>query len=659
MNWLNAVPALLVAVAWVLVPGLLVSYLVGLRGIAAWGLAPIAGIAMIASAAVAAGKLGIPWSARTALLACAVFVIVVAAIALPLRRRTIFASAPDPRRLTVVAAVGMLPAVVLGLTTVVQSLGAPDALSQTYDAVFHYNALAYIADSHNASPLTLSSLGTPDVTGGFYPAAWHDLASLVMLSVGASIPVAANAVTAAAAIVLWPLSCLLLVRQLFGRHTGALAITGVLSVGFTAFPWDLLGFGVLWPNLLGMALAPAALAAVFTVTGWTRDDAIGTGRGWLALVVTLVAAGFAHPNVLFSIAALSVIPIVARFAVRAWRLRGEGHTARGVIELVVVLVVLGGVWYWVATASVFDGTRHTHWPPFETPANAVGDAALNATNKAAALWLLSLVVLLGFAASRRFSPLRLVVAGHLVTVALYVLAAAINTPDTQKFTGYWYNDSHRLAAMLPITGVPLAVGGIVFLTVKIIEWTPARAERPRWFARIAPIAIVLTVLLVVATGGLYPTERYHRVAVGYGASGKQPVVTNDMRKFYARIADEIPKDAVVVGNPFEGAAMLWALEDHKVLFPHFRLSYTPDQDYIANHLDDASTDPRVCRAVNDLHANYLLIGGTQFRTTDKKWKYYAGLADPIGEPGFELVDSSGPSKLYRISACDAANRPAG
>jgi uncharacterized protein DUF6541 len=671
MNWIEAAPVALVTVAWLLVPGLFVSYLLGLRGVAAWGLAPVTGIALIACTAVLGGFLGIGWSVGFVLLVSVAFVAVVAVVAFLLRRRAFLAADPDPRSLTLAAGLGILPAVVLGLTTIIESMGAPDTLSQTYDAVFHYNALAYINDSHHASALSMSALGNPHIPGFFYPAAWHDLASLVMMSGGASIPLAANAVTVAATVVLWPLSCLLLVRQLFGRNLAALVVTGTLSIGFTAFPWDLLGFGVLWPNLLGMSIAPALFAVVLTLTGWARDDAIGKVRAWLALAVGLVAAGLAHPNVLFSLVVLSVFPVAARVFTRAWRLRGEGKAVRGAIEAVAFVAIFSVAWWWAATTPKFESTRDQKWPPFETPANAVGEALFNATNRADALWLLSIVVILGVFAARRWPVLWLLVAGHLTTTFLYVLTASINRMDTQKYTGYWYNDSHRLAAMLPITGVPLAVAGIVFLTVKIVgavqaaekEQTP---EKPRRLAGIpglgsaGVVAVALTLVLTVASGGLYPTDRAARFAMTYDPTRPIAVLlTPQMRDFYDKIAKEIPPDAVVAGNPFEGSSLLWALEDRKVLFPHFRNTTNDEMDLLAGHLDDMTTDPAVCKAVNDYNVEYLLIGGAAFRPVDSKWKYYAGLSDPYGLPGFELVDQSGPSKLYKITGCGSAGQPAG
>lgn len=650
MNWFEAVPDIGVTIAWLLLPGVAISYLVGLRGIAAWGLAPITSIALIGFSAVVLEKVGVDWNAVVVLAVCVAAVVVVGAVALPLRRRKIFVAEADPMAVRVAGFVGLLPGMVLGFVTVIMAIRTPDALSQTYDALFHYNALAYITDSHHASSLTIATLGNPEVAGGFYPAAWHDIASLLMMSTGASIPVAANLVTVVGAVVVWPLSCLFLARQLFGRHVGALAITGTLSAGFAAFPWDLLGFGVLWPNLLGMSFAPAALAIIFTVTRYVKDDALGVGRGWLAALVALVAAGLAHPNVLFSVGVLALFPIGARLGTRAWELHKAGRTVRGIVEVVLVVAFLGFAWWYTATAPAFANTRDQYWPPFESSGEAVKEVLLNSTNLARGLWVLSIVVVLGFvAAARQWPVLRLIVAGHLATTFLYVLTASVNTPATKKFTGYWYNDSHRLAAMLPITAVPLAVGGILWLTAKVLLFTGETAARGR-IATIVPIGLLAVVVL--ATGALYPTDRESRVAAGYGMVPPPAQLVNEQTQdFIERIKSKIPPNALVADNPFNGSAMLWTFGDREVLFPHFRVAQSHEQDIIAGNLDNIATDPRVCRAVTKLGVGYLFVGGGTFRTSDPKWEYYDGVDDPGSKPGFELVDTDGHNKLYRITSC--------
>jgi hypothetical protein len=46
----------------------------------------------------------------------------------------------------------------VGAVAVVNGMGLPDAVSQTYDAVFHYNAVARILTDGDASALTLGTL---------------------------------------------------------------------------------------------------------------------------------------------------------------------------------------------------------------------------------------------------------------------------------------------------------------------------------------------------------------------------------------------------------------------------------------------------------------------------------------------------------------------
>jgi hypothetical protein len=652
MSWMHAAPIALVVVAWLLLPGLLVGYGVGLRGIAAWALAPIITVAVLATTAVLAGKLVIAWSVPLALGVCAVVAVLAIGYGFLARRRGVTGPV-DPRRVGVVAALGLLPALVLGAVIVARGFGEPDRLSQTYDAVFHYNALAYIRDSRNASSLTLAGLGNPDLPGTFYPAAWHDLTSLVLLSTGTSVPAAANLVSAVVAVLGWPISCLLLVRQIAGPSRPALAVTGLLSVGFTAFPWGLLSFGVLWPNLLGMSLAPAGLAVVLSVCGLARSDAIGRRRAWFLLPVILLATALAHPNVVFSLVALAVFPVGTALVRRAITLRRAGRPVRGPVELVVAVLVFLGCWAWAATTPAFAGVRQMYWAPFEKPAQAVGEALLNATNGGRALWVLSLIVLAGLLACARNQSRRWLVGGYLVTVALYVLTASINRPDTEWITGYWYNDSHRLAAMLPITTVPLAAIAVG----RLLRYTRGLVARrgPVWvYGAIGGCLVVLLGLtkLMYLPDDVAVLAQHYTDPLGPGAR-HTALVDDRERAFFARIAGRIPAGSVVAGNPWNGSTLLWALEDRRTLYPHVGIALSAAQTYLADHLDDVATDPHACQLATRLHVGYLLIGDSTFWMTNSGASGYPGLADPGSRPGFALVASDGADKLYRIVGCAA------
>ncbi|MGQ0840531.1 DUF6541 family protein [Actinokineospora sp.] len=668
MTWFEAAPSALAALAWLLALGLPVTYALGLRGIAAWAFAPVISVLVVAGTAVAAGMLGIDWSALLPIAVSATTAVVVGGAAFLLRKRRQVVCERDPRGVRIAAAAGLLPAAVLAAITIVRGFGRPDNLSQTYDALFHYNAVALILDVRNASSLSISSFGNTSA-GNFYPAAWHDLVSLIVLTTGAEIPVATNVLAGAVAAVVWPLSCVFLARQLFGRSPAAMVITGLLSIGFSANPWGLLGFGVLWPNALGMAIAPVGLALIVSLSGLAKDDVIGRGRAWLLLPVTMVAAVFAHPGVLFSLVVFSLFPVGQALIRRTLRLHRAGQTRRGLAEALGVTVALGAVWYWTATTSnpAFASVREIVWTPFETPSRAVGEVLLNATNGREALWLLSALVIVGFVSSLRTPAHRWLPAAHVATGVLYLFTASLNRPDTILFTGYWYNDSFRLAAMLPVTAVPLAVAGVLFLTDKITARVAAAETGPlkrvadnRFAVSTTAVAGLLVVLLAVVTQGMHAPDRYDRLAGPYLSPPPTNLLTSPgQRGFFERVKQRIPEDAVVANNPWDGSGMLWALEDRRTLFPHFTAPATADQLFLARSLSDVTRNPRVCQVANSLRVEYLLIGDAKFWPWDQRTRDYPGLKDPQSSGGFELVESEGGSKLYRISACASGQLQSG
>lgn len=654
MNWLDAVPVAVASAGWLIVPGLLMGLLVGLRGIAAWAIAPTLSVAVVSIVAAVLGKAGIDWSLGSALVGAAVAVVLTAVVALVLRGRSRGTVRSDPWPVTLAGLLGVVPAVLLGAVVVALGMGRPEELSQTFDAVFHYSAVAYILDSHNASSLTLGALGNPNTPAGFYPGAWHDFATLSVLSTGTSVPVAANLVTGVLAVLVWPLSCVLLVRQIIGRNTVALAMTGLFSLGFSAFPWGLMSFGVLWPNTLGLALVPAAIAVVLSLSGLAKDDLIGRGRAWVLAPFVLLAGGFAHPNSLFSIIAIAVWPVFTGIWRWSRRLREQGQGRRGTIGLAVSIVVFLAGWAFVATSAAFKNVRTFYWAPFESTARAVGEVLLNATNGRSSLWVVSIFMLVGLFLVWRVREQRWLVGAFATVGMMFVLTAANNRSYTQFITGYWYNDSYRLAAILPVLAVPLTVLGIVRAGECLRTWLSER-PKPR-FGRLGTVGltVVLALLVIVASKGLYFRNQVSTLAFNYtGMEHSDDGTLADPREqaFYTRIAAKVPHDAVVANNPWDGSALVWALADRQVLFPHMDIAWSSEQKYLAEHLVNVATDPTVCSDVRRLHVGYLVIGEQRFWHGDNRRASYPGIHDPGSKPGFQLVDSDGDLKLYKITAC--------
>ncbi|GGM99853.1 hypothetical protein GCM10011609_42760 [Lentzea pudingi] len=657
MSWFEAVPTALAAVAWLLGPGLVLTWAVGLRGLSALGMAPTFSLLVVSITAVAGQKAGISWSIWLVLVVTAVLA-ALALLASLLLRRVARPRASDPARTLLVSAAGILPAVVIAWFVVVNGMGEPDQLSQTYDAIFHYSAVSYILDSGSASSLTMASLGNPGTPATFYPAGWHGVTSLVVLTTGAEIATAANLVAWAIAGVVWPVGCLVLVRQIVGRNTAAMFITPLLAVTFTAFPWGLLSFGVLWPNLLAVSLVPAGLAAVLAATRLATDDVIGIRRSFVLAPMVLIATAFAHPNAVFSLAVLALFPlgtVVLRYALEQHR---EGRTLRGVLVLGGSLAALFAVWYFLATTGALKGVREQYWPPFETPAMAVGETLLNATNGRPALWALSALTLVGLVVAWRTVNRRWLVGAVAATTALFTITAALNRPGTQMFTGYWYNDSYRLAAMLPITGVPLAVLAVLLIAGKIGDRLPANGRFPLLRTPTA-LTLLVTLALVPLTKGLYFQTNVDTIATNYRTASKTDGTLVDQTElaFLPELGASLPKGAYVANNPWDGSAMMLAEVRRKPVFGHVLMDWNKDQKYLAEHLREASTDQEVCAAAGRIGVQYMLVANKTFMPKDDRVKAYPGIGEPRGTGAFELVASEGSVKLYRLDKCGTASKP--
>lgn len=656
MSWFEALPAALAAAAWLIGPGVALAYALGLRGLGAWGLGPTLSVLLISFAAVVAQKAGVKWSVLMVLGSTAAVCLIAVVLSL-LFHRIAPPRQNDPIRTQWVAAAATVPAVLIGAYVVIRGVGSPDQLNQTYDAVYHYSAVNYILESGSASSLTLAPLGNPQIPTGFYPGAWHGVTSLVVLSTGTTIAVAANVVAWAIASVVWPLSMLLLVRQLVGKNTAAIAITPVLAVTFTAFPWGLLGFGVLWPNLLGLALVPAGLGAVLAATSLAKEDILGRRRSLTMAALVLVGTGFAHPNALFSLAVLAIIPFL--IAVFRWgrKLRGEGRRWQGVAVVGGTLVALFGIWVFVSRLPAFKPVREMYWPPFETPSRAVGEALLNSPNGKPALWALSILTIVGLVLAWRLKEHRWLVGAFAAVTFLYTLAAAINRPDTRKFTGVWYNDSFRIAAIAPIVAVPLAVIGVLFIAAKIAERMPLTAKAPALLRTPTALAIIMMLALLPLSRGYYSGTNITTVRGVYTATDPANGVLVDQseRAFLGKLDQVLPADAVVVNNPWDGSAIMLADIRRKAVFPHVDLPWGDDQKYLAEHLADAATDPKVCTAADRLGAHYLLLANKTFWSWDIRNKRYPGIKDPTAPGAFELIASSGTVKLYKLDRCGSAS----
>ncbi|HET8766817.1 MAG TPA: DUF6541 family protein [Pedococcus sp.] len=658
MSWVGALPAVAVAALVLLVPGLLLGWCLRLRGTVLAGLAAPLSVTLVSVTGVLAQLVGVGFGAVPVLVSTVVGGVLGGGLMLLLDRRygtraaprgaTVPARAPEPDRPGVLAAGLAGCAVAAGCGALAVRRGIPDPASfpQTYDAVFHLSAVWHVVRTGDGSALTLGVVASPDRTHAFYPAAWHDVAALVVQLSGAPVTVAASALSLAVVALVWPLSCLLLARATFGPARGVLFAAAAVSTGFSAAPYLLLSYGTLWPNALGTALLPAVLGIAVAVV---RRDGVARVPALVAAAGVLPGLALAHPNVVVS----ALLLVTALVATEASRWAGTEHPRRRhrvrVVATVGLLAGLVELWL-VAWSPVFATTRRTSWPARQTVAQAAGEWFAAAPMRAPVPWALALLVLVGLVAAARTPRHRWLAVTHVAAGAAYVLIAGSDGPVARALSGPWYDDPFRLAALLGVTAVPLAALGVMRLASVL-----AAAGSRRWHPRLLvaglrrPGAAVATLSLVVLLVGGWGCARANAtvLATWYAGGALAGAPEQALLRSLGRI---VPPGESVAGSPWTGASLSGPLGGRDAVFPHLSGGWGADRALVAARLDDAATDPGVCAAVRRLHVGYVLDGPSTFWPDDPRQGAYPGLR-VAGAPGFEPVATGGRLTLYRLTAC--------
>jgi len=631
-DWISAIPAYLAVAAVLIIPGAAVV-------VAGWGwrspqrllLAPAISVTIAAVAASVAPLVGLRWN----LIPLALVTLLVVGIGLVLRRFARVDAAPAARRTGLVALLSLGATAVVSAVMFARAFGAPDNIAQRFDNIVHLNAIALGLQNGSASPFQIGS--TSDI--GFYPNAWHALTTLGAELTGASVPVAVNGSNLAIVSILWPASVMALAGAFFAQRRTAYVVSAALSTGFGAFPALFFNWGVLYPNLVGYAMLPAALAVIVTMLPERGAPALVRS----ALLVALLAGGtfLGHPN-----AFLSLLFFAAAVAVRAITDRTRGALLGLLISVVAFAVAMAG------TVAVFrTGAEHSGWAPWQQLSQSLGEGLFAAPRGFTPTVVASLLLIAGFVAVARRPRLLTVLAPFAVAVTLFAVASGlrIDSPLRQLLTNPWYNDSNRLAALLPLVAIPVATLGA--LAIVDLVRAGVRGRRVPGWLHVGAVVVGVAAVFSVAVG---PNVRIalSQVHEAYAYTDSSLILSSDEEALLERLDDETPPDALIAGSPRTGASLALAFADRQVTQKHVFGNPSPELLFLNTHLRDIDSDPAVCRTVDELGIDYVLDFGTQDVIDPAGAAAYNGIQDLTAGTHLVLVDSQGPAaRLFRIEGC--------
>jgi hypothetical protein len=641
----TAVLSIIAAFAVLMLPGALMGAALGLRGWVLVGSSPAVTVGATGVLVAWYGLVGITWSAATAGIGLVVLVLVAAAVTRPWRRTAPLS--PVRYRLSHHVAIGGALALTASLGAVVVHRGTIGltGIPQYWDAMFHANVVRFIAATGEADSSALAAIAQPANTEYYYPHTYHTLGALLFDAGMQPAQVVLNSISACFPAV-FALSLVALLRVVLPRPVTVFA--GALLAGtFASFPYDLIDFGPLLPLALGIAVAPAACALCVLLV---RRPSIGIGA---ALVVTAVGLLTTHPAAAAGAALMMAFLLVAGAPEdRPWGHRRAlvALAAAGGGALLVAFPSLRGVTGAAGSATAVD------WPASATPGSAAGQLLFFNQDSASPQLLLAVLAAVGAAVALRSAAVRPFLLAAGVFLALFVLAAAYDTPLSARLTAIWWNDRWRLAAQFVVPAAVLAAVGLTWAKDRVMSGVDRLTARagPRWrvpprLAGItAPVVVAaLVVLVAFGTHGGYRDHNANRVAVPYTDG---PTVSAGEQAAYEELA-RLWDGGAVLNDPADGSPWAYALEGLPLVFkapltaPSDPEDFGPDRYTLLERFAEDFDDREVQAAVASLDVRWVLVG-EGFASPNASRA--PGLEDLQRVDGLELVWSNDVADIYRV-----------
>ena len=594
-------------------------------------------------------------------------------------------------------------------------LDSPNAVLQAYDVTHHLNTIQAFYESRSISSFgvcpyltTRDASVMPYGVVATYPSAWYALCALVMQVTGVSAPVAINASMVVFASIVLPLGVLCWASVVFPDEPSTVLSASLTCVAFATFPWCMLLFGPLYPNLAGFVSLPATSALFMLLVRQTKAGVrtssramrlagLIKARGPYAAVffISLVGQALLHPNTVFSLFLFFVPYCVWRVYDYCLGTRSM-KTLHSVVFAGLFAALCLGFWVACFLSPAFSAITGEYWPGFAYSWQEVINIltqtyVLAFFSEISAQVALGALVVIGWVRCAHDKKLQWLAISYLVVCIVNFVGATSFTPTIKQFfAGFWYTDAMRLAAMACLLASLLAAHGFSWTVeaacalVKAYNDNKRRRTRPRLIA--ASLAALFLILNYMpgfnwpgAHSDITPSQfdelkrsgrEYDTVTVRTTFGDYRQLVRDyydrntpideQEREFLEEVAQIVPSDALIINNPMDGSFLAYGGMGLRVYYREFGYAgsstETSESLIVRTQLNEIATNPAVRDAVDAIGANYVLVLNEQNSSSsfinlrgDYSHRDYAGISSISPDtPGFTPLLTNGACTLYAI-----------
>lgn len=591
--------------------------------------------------------------------------------------------------------------IALGYNLFVSRLESPSTVFQAYDVTQHLNLIQAMSDSGKFTSLGVGyylsaadSQIAPVASSGFYPAAWHALCALAQMSASVSAPIAINASMFALCFIVYPLSMVALASTVFPNNKRISIAAALVSLAFVAFPWELLTFGPVYPNIAGFCFMPAVIVLFMHLIG-EEGDARERAKSALFVLIGIIGLALCHPNTIFTCIALMIPYCISRILAICKTL--PHARVKQVAFSALFIVFCLGFWLLCYHLPIFKDIVSHWWPPyawlFQELINIITVSYHNGFNTEIAAQLpLAFLVVIGAIRSVKTPGKRWVFASYVVVCYVLLVGATHSDSLREMVSGFWYSDPMRLSAVAAIGALPLAAYGLEWLYGFVQRCVAAYYKKPlsqvSRFLVAGAVGIMFIVLnfmpefnlaginheLTEAETTEIETKKLtyqdwpknvHTTFGDYRRKASDTYSVNapldQTEKVFLKKAKALIQDgALIINDPMDGSFLAYGTDDMRMYYRNFigfgGSNETPQSQLIRTRLCDYATDEKVRAAVVDVDAKYVVVlrgrqdeaGFIDLRDDYDQSEFVGITSISESTPGFKLLLKTGPMALYEI-----------
>lgn len=548
----------------------------------------------------------------------------------------------------------------VGLFIFVRALDGTECFNETYDNLTHLGLIRSFVESGHYSTFAASLYRDLGTVGSYYPAAWHMIAAMVASITNTSNLLVTNAMNYVCCALVYPLSCLCLLRAIFADRKNIVVAGAFASIAFVAFPWFFTVYGVLESNLFGFIMIPVMLLAIMQLcaSGLRRS----TRLIYLVFCIMSVAfCVFAQPNTFFAVMLFS-IPYLAW---RIWETTGPRSARPRALKVrvgleIVFFIVMFVIWYACYKAPFLYDVTHFIWAPVASKSQALVNTLLFSNSWSPAAFVVAILVFIGLFSmlkERRYGWLALALG---MTAVIYWAGVCLEGRWDQFLTGFWYSDWRRTAALQAMIAVPVAAIGIARLYDLL----------PDYFKSNAFLKLCLSIALLLVMFFPSFTVRgmgFVKTPFGYFADmmdeyysvdqTDDEIIFSESEQKFVKQAKEIVGEDIVYNIPYDGSFLAYQVDGLRTIYrlPYTGAGHNADQKALQANLADYTTDAQAAEALANVGARYVMMldyGHIPYHRTwpdyyPENWEGITNIDEDT--PGFELVLSEGDMRLYKIT----------